>query len=206
VIGIVIPLKRLALAKSRLATLLDPAARQRLVATLATHVIATAQQVAARQPVPVHVWLVSADPVIAMLARAMNIGYLPDQHEELNAALTAAQMRLQAGGAQAIVIIAGDLPFITPTDITMLIDALNEVDLALAPDQNQTGTNALALRLPTTFPFTFGPDSATRHLSNATRLGLRTRLINTPTLAFDLDDGERLQQYYQRAGCCGVSA
>ncbi len=205
-IGIVIPLKRLPLAKSRLADLLEPAARQRLVLTLATHVVTTAQQAAARQAAPTGIWLVSADPTVAELARALDVNCLTDRHEELNAALSETRAYLQTAGARAMVILAGDLPFITPADITALIEALSNADLALAPDQAQRGTNALALRLPSPIPFIFGSESAARHLSAAHRLGLRARLIRSPTLAFDLDDRERLQQYYQRAGCCGVSA
>ncbi len=205
-ISIVIPIKRLALAKSRLTNLLDPEARQRLVVALATHVVTTAQQAVTRQTTPVTIWLTSADPIIAALARSLNSGYIPDQYEELNATLVAARTRVQAAGAHAMIVVAGDLPFLTPTDINLLIDALDESDLVLAPDQSQRGTNALALHLPTTLPFAFGDESAVRHLEAAQRLGLRVRLISTATLAFDLDDGERLQQYYQRVGCCGANA
>ncbi|OAN41427.1 2-phospho-L-lactate guanylyltransferase [Chloroflexus islandicus] len=194
-IGIAIPIKRLQFAKSRLAGDLAPAARQRLVLTLAQHVINAARQATAGFTMPARIWLVSADPAIAALAQAGGVEWLPDRCEELNAALTEARSQFQNAGVQTMIVLAGDLPLVTAADVAALYDALSEADLALAPDQQQRGTNALALRLPSPLPFLFGLDSANRHLAAAARLGLRTRLIMTPTLAFDLDDSERLRQY-----------
>ncbi|WP_322513106.1 2-phospho-L-lactate guanylyltransferase [Chloroflexus sp.] len=196
-IGIAIPIKRLHLAKSRLASVLEPAARQRLVIRLARHVISTAQQAISHFTIPAQIWLVSADPDIAALAAAHRVEWLPDRHEELNAALTEARIQIQTTGAQAMIVLAGDLPWLVAADVLALHAALGEVDLVLAPDQHRRGTNALAMRLPSPVPFLFGVDSANRHLMAAAERGLRTRLITSPTLAFDLDDGERLQQY-----CC----
>lgn len=194
-IGIAIPIKRLQFAKSRLAGVLAPAARQRLVLRLAQHVINAAQQATRSFTMPARIWLVSADPAIAALAQAGGVEWLPDRCEELNAALTEARHQIQNAGAQTMIVLAGDLPLVTAEDVVALNNALSEADLALAPDQQQRGTNALALRLPSPLPFLFGINSAERHLTAAERLGLRACLITTPTLAFDLDDSERLRQY-----------
>ncbi|WP_028459121.1 2-phospho-L-lactate guanylyltransferase [Chloroflexus sp. Y-396-1] len=196
-IGIVVPVKRLQQAKSRLSGFLEPAARQQLVITLVRHVINTVYRSIVSQSIPARIWLVSPDPVLRDVTDNKDVEWFPDPVEELNAALTVARHHLQQCGCSSMMILAGDLPFLTVDDVRLLIAALTNYDVVLAPDQEQRGTNALGVRLPSPLPFGFGTDSAAYHLRSAARLGLRVHLVHTPTLAFDLDDGERLQQYYR---------
>ncbi len=196
-IGIVVPVKRLQQAKSRLSGFLEPAARQQLVITLVRHVIDTVYRSIVSQSIPARIWLVSPDPALRAVTDNKDVEWLPDPAEELNAALTVARHHLQQCGCSSMMILAGDLPFLTVDDVRLLIAALDDCDVVLAPDQEQRGTNALGVRLPSPLPFGFGTDSAAHHLRSAARLGLRVHLVYTPTLAFDLDDGERLQQYYR---------
>ncbi len=196
-IGIVVPVKRLQQAKSRLSGFLEPAARQQLVITLVRHVIDTVYRSIVSQSIPARIWLVSPDPALRAVTDNKDVEWFPDPVEELNAALTVARHHLQQCGCSSMMILAGDLPFLTVDDVRLLIAALTNYDVVLAPDQEQRGTNALGVRLPSPLPFGFGTDSAAYHLRSAARLGLRVHLVHTPTLAFDLDDGERLQQYYR---------
>jgi 2-phospho-L-lactate guanylyltransferase len=197
VIGIVVPVKRLQRAKSRLSGFLEPVERQRLVVTLLRHVINTVHHTITTQSIPARIWLVSPDPELREVAGIREVEWLPDTHEELNAALTDARNQLQCLNISSMVVLAGDLPFLTVNDILLLTESITNHEMVLAPDQEQRGTNALGVRLPSPLPFGFGPDSAAYHLRSAARLGLRTHLVSTPTLAFDLDDGERLRQYYR---------
>jgi len=64
VIGIVVPVKRLQQAKSRLSGFLEPAARQQLVITLVRHVINTVYRSIVSQSIPARIWLVSPDPTL----------------------------------------------------------------------------------------------------------------------------------------------
>ncbi len=196
-IGIVVPVKRLQQAKSRLSGFLEPAARQQLVITLVRHVIDTVYRSIVSQSIPARIWLVSPDPALRDVTDNKDVEWFPDPVEELNAALTVARHHLQQCGCSSMMILAGDLPFLTVDDVRLLIAALTNYDVVLAPDQEQRGTNALGVRLPSPLPFGFGMDSAAHHVRSAARLGLRVHLVHTPTLAFDLDDGERLQQYYR---------
>ncbi len=196
-IGIVVPVKRLQQAKSRLSGFLEPAARQQLVITLVRHVINTVYRSIVSQSIPARIWLVSPDPVLRDVTDNKDVEWFLDPVEELNAALTVARNHLQQCGCSSMMILAGDLPLLTVDDVRLLIAALADYDVVLAPDQEQCGTNALGVRLPSPLPFGFGTDSAAHHLRSAARLGLRVHLVHTPTLAFDLDDGERLQQYYR---------
>ncbi len=146
-IGIVVPVKRLQQAKSRLSGFLEPAARQQLVITLVRHVINTVYRSIVSQSIPARIWLVSPDPTLRDVTDNKDVEWFPDPVEELNAALTVARHHLQQCGCSSMMILAGDLPFLTVDDVRLLIAALTNYDVVLAPDQEQRGTNALGVRL-----------------------------------------------------------
>jgi 2-phospho-L-lactate guanylyltransferase len=95
---------------------------------------------------------------------------------------------LAARGARAAVVVMADLPLLGPRHVEDLLAALDGADLALAPDRDQAGTNALALRLPAALRTCFGnADSLARHLAAADAHGLTVRLVRAHGLAFDVD-------------------
>jgi 2-phospho-L-lactate guanylyltransferase len=95
---------------------------------------------------------------------------------------------LAGRGATAAVVVMADLPFLGPYHVDDVCAALDGADLVLAPDRDQLGTNALALRLPAVMPTRFGHrDSFSRHLVSAAAAGLRVAMVRAHGLAFDLD-------------------
>jgi 2-phospho-L-lactate guanylyltransferase len=82
-----------------------------------------------------------------------------------------------------------DLPVLEPVDLRSLIAPKSQI--VIAPDQAQTGTNALLIRKqpvdPGSFRFQFGVESFSRHLDEARRLGIEPATVTTAGLAFDLD-------------------
>jgi 2-phospho-L-lactate guanylyltransferase len=92
------------------------------------------------------------------------------------------------------VLIAADLPRLTPRDVEWLAGAADG-GLAIAPDRHRTGTNALSLPLPAAngFTFAYGLDSFQAHDAEACRLKLEIEVIDSPGLARDVDVPEDLQ-------------
>jgi len=177
----IIPIKASAEAKSRLAGALDPAARQRLVCAMADHVAA-----AARAAVNVERLCLVTPGRPDCAGDALLVD---DPGQGLNAALGAALAQVAAQGASRAVIVAADLPTLTPRDIELLA-AAPAGEIAIAPDRHGTGTNALSLPLPqaTGFAFAFGPDSFALHHDEAGRLGLSIEVIHSHGLARDIDE------------------
>ena len=64
--------------------------------------------------------------------------------------------------------------------------------IALAPDRHGTGTNALALALPSSLPLQFGVGSFERHLEAAARLVRSPGIVRLPGLACDVDEPQDL--------------
>jgi len=122
----------------------------------------------------------------ARVHRADALIDLPDQG--LAQIIDRGLAHLTALGARAAVVVMADLPLLGPRHVEHLLGALDGSDLALAPDRDQAGTNALALRLPAAMPTCFGnPDSLARHLEAARRHGLGVCLVRAHGLAFDVD-------------------
>ena len=179
-----VPVKRGAACKSRLAGRLSAAERTELVRRMLAHVVDTLRHAAGIR-------------FIACVSEERgtipaDILVLPDAGGGLNAALSDARRELIERGADEILVLPADLPRITTTDIDALVDAGRRAGCALATDRPGLGTNALWLPASLPFRFQFGPASYTRHVEEACRLGLTPERVESPDLAFDVDGPDDL--------------
>jgi 2-phospho-L-lactate guanylyltransferase len=173
-----VPLKRRAACKQRLAGALSPAERLQLVRLMLARVIDAVRQS-------------SCIDALALVSEERDtvpaeIPVLHDAGAGLNGALDAARLQLLQRGAEELVVL--------PADIDALVEAGRGAGCALAPDRAGLGTNALWLPARVPFRFQFGPDSRVRHLEEARRLGLQPALVALPGLAFDVDGPDDLQE------------
>ena len=160
----VVPVKTLAVAKSRLQPALSAAERAGLVENLLQGVLRALTD----SGVIAATTVVSPDPRAGALAAAMGAVGLPDPGGGLNAALEAGRAWAIAQEATALLVLLGDLPLLRGSDIAALaalLDAAPADDptVVLAPDRRDGGTNAMLLRPPGALPFAFGLDSYHRH-------------------------------------------
>lgn len=100
------------------------------------------------------------------------------------------------GDMDALLVLLGDLPYLTPGDVAALVRALppsgDGPAVVLAPDRRDRGTNALLLRPPGTLPFAFGRDSFQRHEARALALGVRTLCYTSGGTQRDVDTPDDL--------------
>jgi 2-phospho-L-lactate/phosphoenolpyruvate guanylyltransferase len=167
----IIPLKSRGERKTRLAARLSEVERHALTETMFAHVAA----------------VVRATPgitAITVLSDALPPGWdgalATDKGRGLNSEL--AELTEQLGG-DPLLIIHADLPLLCEADVAAMLDAAQRGS-AIAPDRHASGTNALALRYPTSFTFAFGPDSFARHRMAA---GGDAQIVQRRGLAFDID-------------------
>ena len=177
----VIPVKSPPGRKSRLAVALDDRRRDALVHRMAAHVAETALR--ARGIDQVAFVAASGDGLPA------EITVLRDAGPHLDAAARSALAQVAVLGASRIVLIAGDLPLVTASDVERLAVPPSDA-IAIAPDRHGTGTNAISLPLPAaeSFGFAFGAGSFARHQAEAERLGLRVETVRSDGLARDVDE------------------
>lgn len=192
---LIIPVKPLSEGKSRLTSVLAPAQRRALTHRILQRELDLAQTSALIEGVVV----VSRDA--ALLGDVTLRGALPlfEETHGLNAALETARSEVSRRGADALLVLPADLPFVTATDIEQIVHAAHQdAQIVLAPSPDG-GTNALLLKLPSRLRFAFGSHSFARHRRLAQNLGLRQQVVVSPSLAFDLDwpaDWEVLRTAY----------
>ncbi|MBS0578077.1 MAG: 2-phospho-L-lactate guanylyltransferase [Proteobacteria bacterium] len=174
-----VPVKARQAGKLRLAGELPDALRAQLVRRMLDDVLAA---LAASGAVDGTVVMSPERDLLPAMLRV-----LQDSAAEMNAALELAREELERGGATCLAVVAADLPLVAPGDVTALIEAARTGGVALAPDAAGTGTNAVALRLPTAFRFHFGPGSLALHRAEAARHGLTATAVTTSGLGFDVD-------------------
>jgi 2-phospho-L-lactate guanylyltransferase len=182
----IIPVKPPDQSKTRLASILSLAERISLTRRLLEQTIDLAGQVG-------DVVVISRDAGLRRRAKRAGAWALVESGHGLNEALRQAAAWVTMRGAQAILVLPGDLPLLTRSDLTGLVEAGQPApSVVIAPCQRSDGTNALLLRPPDTIDFAFGAGSFERHRRAAQAKGLEPIIYRSPTLALDLDLPEDL--------------
>ncbi|MFL5710728.1 MAG: 2-phospho-L-lactate guanylyltransferase [Chloroflexota bacterium] len=188
-VAAVIPVGSLEGGKSRLGEQLDAEERQDLVAGFLARTVVAALAVDTLADVLV----VSPDRDVLAHAASLGSRTLRQKSKGLNAGLREARADVTAGGADALLILPIDLPFVTSTEIARVLDRLRDErpKVVLATDRHGTGTNVLALRPPDVIEFAFGPGSRAAHRRAAETAGATYLEIDGP-LTVDLDTPDDL--------------
>ncbi|HTW38637.1 MAG TPA: 2-phospho-L-lactate guanylyltransferase [Steroidobacteraceae bacterium] len=187
----VVPLRSLE-GKTRLGSALSAAQRAELVRVMAAHVIDTVSTA----PGVERVHLLTREPDLA----PRNCSRLADPGGGLNAAIAAAAREVRALGAERMLIVHADLPFLTREEIDALVLALADDALVAAPDRAEAGTNALGFSLARPIATCFGPGSLLAHRLVAEDAQLSFRLVRSAGLACDIDEPAQLEALRERGG------
>ena len=190
--AVVVPVKVLARAKSRIAPLAGPRRPELALAMVADTVGAVVAS-----PVGQRVIAVTDDPVAASELAGLGATVVPDEPRTgLNEALMfgagAAARRWPGSGIAAL---SGDLPALRPDEVAAALRAASSWPEAFVPDLQGTGTTLYTTAPGAEFRPAFGPDSRFRHVAQgAAELLLPgiTGVRRDVDTAEDLRDAERL--------------
>lgn len=188
-----VPVKAPGHCKQRLAGVLDPDERHRLVRLMLEDVLAALR----RCPAVDCIALTAPerpDPALGELL------WLPDTSNNLNGAVSQASASLEARGVTELLVLHADLPLLGAEDIGRLVATGRQSGIALAPDRAGQGTNAIYLGLPSRFAFRFGTGSLSRHRTEASQCGIAPDVLSLPGLNFDVDDPADLEVLLDRRG------
>jgi 2-phospho-L-lactate guanylyltransferase len=158
--SVVVPAKRLAVAKTRLRPLTealgDPAGHDALVLAL----LADTVSAAIGSPLVAEVVVVTDDPTAAALVRGLGARTVADAPDAgLNAAL---EHGAAVAREPAVVALSSDLPALRPEELAAALDAASAVPRAFVADAEGTGTTLLTAVGVPLHP-AFGPGSADAH-------------------------------------------
>ncbi len=174
-------------AKSRLAELLSPEDRAGLVEVMLRDML----EAAASAPRVGGLWVVTPTAALADIAREAGAQVI-DQAEPvgLNAAFRQALAAVgEAAPYETIALLPGDLPLLAAGDLEAALALAEAHGVALAPAIDG-GTGALVLRAGVELTPRFGARSFGVHSEQAARRGLSVAVLETESLARDLDRPE----------------
>lgn len=121
------------------------------------------------------------------LALEEGVACCPEQVSNLNGALQVELDRRIEQHQRALIVFA-DLPLVDAGAIAEFIaQSRHDVDLVLAPDSRQQGTNALLYQGPQPLKLVYGSSSFERFLQQARAKQLKAHAVSHPSLARDLD-------------------
>lgn len=189
---IIVPHRGLEAAKTRLAPVLDPAEREDLARRLLARVLGVVREACG------DVVVISPSAALRPVVEEAGARLAVQRGMGLNAGLEQARAEALADGADALVVLHGDLPNLSPADVAALVGALPDGGgVAIAPDRAGTGTNGLAQSPADAIPFGFGSGSFARHRDAAAAAGLTVAVVERPGLAFDLDTPADLARWLE---------
>jgi 2-phospho-L-lactate guanylyltransferase len=161
-VGVIVAVKRVTIAKTRLAPVFSPSTREKLVLAMLVDTLTAAAQVESVRSITV----VTPDDDAAAAAAELGANVLPDptpqgHPDPLNNAIAAAE-RVVADQIANVVVLQGDLPALQPQELSGAIAAARKHQRSFAADRVGTGTAALWAFGVALDP-RFGADSAAHH-------------------------------------------
>jgi 2-phospho-L-lactate guanylyltransferase len=160
-----LPVKALRLAKTRLASLLQPQECASLSRAMFMDVLAALEEAQHISKIAV---LTNDEDVAALAARLGHVVIADPSDGALCDSLDAAARQIAALGAKTLLVIPADVPTISARDIDELLER-HTTGLSICPAIRDGGTNALVCSPPNAMAFQFGPDSARRHIDEAAK-------------------------------------
>ena len=186
----VVALKTLSQSKRRLSAVLNDEQRSDLVEAMAQDVLSCLM----RHPEidAVHVvcgegWMRNVFPEGPLV-----VWQESESHER--GLIAAHEMVAAKTGAERLLFIHADLPFLGQEDISAVIAASVDHHAVFSPDFTETGTNAVLRWRDQSVPLCFGEDSFARHQQAAKAAETRWRVVRASGVARDVDEPEDLDR------------
>ena len=192
-----VPVKDLENAKQRLVAVLSREERRALTRTMLEDVLEALRE--ARLDT---VLVVTRDPEIIALAHPFPVTIIEEEENRGHTeAVALAQREAARRQAERFLTIPGDVPQVTPHEITALLEAAPPGPSAVfVPSRSGFGTNGALLSPPGVMELKFGEPSFANHLTAARRKGLDPVVLHLPGLGLDIDSPEDLRALLQSDG------
>lgn len=192
----IVPVKRFADAKQRLASVLEDGQRSQLAEAMFLDMLSHLR----RSKRIDETIVVTAEPVVARTARWLDFQVIQQVADEgqSQAASDGVEMAI-ARGADRIALLPADCPLFDAAELDRHLGTLPRSAL-IVPDRHGTGTNALLLSPPDAIPPAFGPGSCARHAGLARAAGVAYAIERIPSLSLDIDTHSDLIELQEALG------
>lgn len=179
----IVPIKELNAAKQRLSAAFTPHERQTLVLAMAEDVLRVLDESGVAGII-----VVTRDEKVRALAEKFGARVIADAGEGESIAVNAVQNLLAQEGKHATIVVPGDVPLISPTEIQAIAGAwCDDKAFVIAPSHDLLGSNAVLCAPPNVMPLEFGPESFSVHIRKAEASGLSPKVLHLACTAMDID-------------------
>jgi 2-phospho-L-lactate guanylyltransferase len=186
----IVPMKPLSNGKSRLARTLTEDQRAEITLGMLRRVLKALNGASIST-----ICVIGGDDRVKRVARDHNAICWTELGKNLNDTLSKAMDQVFMRDKAALYV-AGDLPFLKPSDIHSMLQASRRLgNVTLAPARRDGGTNAILVPRGVPFRPELGRNSFKKHLSKAAKLKTSVAISYSPGLGFDLDIIDDLRTY-----------
>jgi 2-phospho-L-lactate guanylyltransferase len=188
---VIVPVKRLDDAKSRLSPVLLNNERKEFCLKMLEDVLATVRTTRRIDRTVV----VSRDAEAFRVAKRFDALPLMEGQPGLNQAVSEAIGWCIQRGATSALVLPADIPLVTPMDLNGILSLGEKAAVVISPSRSGGGTNALLLTPPNVIPTFYGQHSFRRHVEEASVRAIRLRTLRSPRIALDIDTVEDLAYF-----------
>ena len=186
----VVALKTLSQSKRRLSAVLNDEQRSGLVEAMAQDVLSCLM----RHPEIEAVHVVCGEGWTRDVLPEGPLVVWQEAESHDHGLIAAYEMVAARTGAERLLFIHADLPFLGQEDISAVIAASLDHHAVFSPDFTETGTNAVLRWRHQSLPLCFGKDSFARHQQAAKAAETRWRVVRASGVARDVDEPEDLDR------------
>ena len=188
-----VPVKAFTGAKQRTASVLTPAQREMLAATMLEDVLSALAGAKRLAGMLVN----TVDPVAAALAERYGARVVTDGALDGHTGAVNGMARvLAAEGRGGLLTVPGDIPRVTAAEIDAVVASCGETpSFTIVPAHDELGSNAVLCAPPFSVPLRFGDDSYFPHLMAARAQGIEPTVVRLPGIGLDIDHPADLRAF-----------
>jgi 2-phospho-L-lactate guanylyltransferase len=194
--AVLLPVKRFADSKHRLAAVFSPEQREQLARAMFEDVWQTLTGWRGDVAGGMQIIVITAEPVALACCQGTGITCIAEDeqisHTESTRQATARAIEM---GVKTLISVPIDTPAMTGEDLDELLELSRQYEVIVVPSGDGTGTNALVRTPPDAITAHFGPDSCRRHIEDAQTNFQKYRLRRLPRLAADIDTPQEAREF-----------
>lgn len=191
IVFVIIPVKRLDNAKSRLSPFLTNDERKQFCLKMLEDVLRTVKSTRHINQTVV----ISSDSAVLRIAETFGAAHLKEEKTGLNEAVSEAIGWCVEKGATSVIVLPADIPLVTPTDLKRMLSLGEKASIVISSSRSGKGTNTLLLTPPNVSPTFYGPNSFQKHIQEALKRKISLRKFRSSRIAFDIDTVEDLKEF-----------
>jgi 2-phospho-L-lactate guanylyltransferase len=178
-----VPVKEFTGAKQRLSSLLNPAQREMLAATMLEDVLSALAGATLLAGILVN----TVDPRAAALAQRYGARVVTEGARDGHTGAVNGMARVLEGQG-ALLTVPGDIPRVTAQEIDAVVASCRaEPAFTIVPAHDELGSNAVLCAPRFAVPLRFGDDSYFPHLQAARQHGIEPTIVRLPGIGLDID-------------------